>query len=93
MLALNRAKWNFSAFTLDNQKELHLMKSSSTAIVDKPPSSRTVDVSEAAAQLGIHPVTAYRLIKRGDFPVRVLRIGRIFRISQSELDSYLAGGQ
>lgn len=69
------------------------MENYSTAVVDKPPSSRTVDINEAAAQLGIHAATAYRLIKRGEFPVRVLRIGRIFRISQSELDSYLAGGQ
>lgn len=54
--------------------------------------ARAIDIVEAGKQLGIGRSLAYELAKRGEFPVRVLRIGRLYRVSQSELDAYLAGG-
>ncbi len=41
-----------------------------------PPVKQTFTVAEAAAMLGISPWQAYELIKRGDFPVRTLKLGR-----------------
>ena len=38
----------------------------------------TTDVETAAAILGIGRTKAYELAKSGEFPVKVLRIGRLF---------------
>ena len=56
------------------------------------PAARTVDLVSAGQQIGISRTYAYQLAKQGIFPVRVLRIGRLYRVSQEELDRYLAGG-
>lgn len=47
-------------------------------------------IAQAAVRLGIRPSTAYDIIKRGQFPVRVLQIGGRKKISIPELDAYLA---
>lgn len=54
--------------------------------------AQTLTVVQAAAQLGISPSNAYRLIRRGDFPVPVLRIGNLLKVSRASLDQYLRGG-
>lgn len=41
-----------------------------------PPVKQTVDVPTAAKWLGISSWQAYDLIKRGEFPFPVLRLGR-----------------
>jgi excisionase family DNA binding protein len=59
-----------------------------------PPSgdpSIFVTVVEAAEMLGIHRNTCYGLIKRGEFPVEVVRIGRAIRIRRHELETFLRG--
>nr|WP_284985534.1 helix-turn-helix domain-containing protein [Arthrobacter sp. fls2-241-R2A-172] len=48
---------------------------------------------DAARALGIGRATAYDLIKRGEFPIRVLRLGRKFRVSRADLLTYLGESQ
>jgi hypothetical protein len=45
----------------------------------------TVDVETAGAVLGIGRTSAYRLVRCGEFPVRVLRIGRRYLVPTAEL--------
>lgn len=52
---------------------------------------RTTTIPGACKVLGISATTGYALAARGEFPVRVLRLGRKMLISRAELDSYLAG--
>jgi excisionase family DNA binding protein len=52
----------------------------------------TLTIAEAATVLGLHPKTAYRLIRRGQFPIPVLHIGRTMRVSRIMLDRYLSTG-
>jgi len=51
--------------------------------------ARTVTLSEAATQLGIGLSLAYDLAHDGDFPVRLIRLGRRYRCSQADLDALL----
>lgn len=52
---------------------------------------RTVSVPEAGKILGISQTKAYQLAQRGQFPVRVLQLGRQRRVSISQLEAYLNG--
>lgn len=54
-------------------------------------SARTVSIPEAGKILGIGTTTAYALAKSGEFPVRVLRLGKSLRVSISQLEAYLDG--
>lgn len=49
----------------------------------------TIDVEIAARALGIGRALAYDLVKREEFPVRVLHLGRRFKIITAELHSLL----
>lgn len=51
---------------------------------------QTLTLAEAAVALGIGRSTAYKLAKQGAFPVPVLEIGPVMRISKVHLDRYLA---
>jgi excisionase family DNA binding protein len=55
------------------------------------PEQRTVSLPHAGRVLGIGKSTAYELAARGEFPVRVLQLGRKKLVSRTELDAYLAG--
>jgi hypothetical protein len=44
-----------------------------------------VDLPTAAKVLGIGRTAAYALAKAGDFPVRILRVGRCYRIPTAGL--------
>lgn len=52
---------------------------------------QTLSAAEAFAALGIGKSLGYRLIEEGQFPVRVLRLGKAIRISRHDLDAYLRG--
>ena len=52
---------------------------------------RTLSVEEAAPILGIGRSLAYQLIERGEFPVRVLRLGGRIMIPRDALDAVLSG--
>ena len=45
----------------------------------------TVDVPTAARALGLGRSTAYELARRGEFPCRVLRVGRSYRVPTADL--------
>lgn len=51
------------------------------------------DIETAAQIVGISRTTAYRMVKRGDFPAKVNRLGRIYRVSVPSLIAYLNGDQ
>lgn len=51
--------------------------------------SRTLTIEQAAAKLQVKPNTVRRWIKRGRIPG--CKIGRIFRISEDDLDRVLSG--
>ncbi|MBF8191485.1 helix-turn-helix domain-containing protein [Nonomuraea sp. K274] len=55
---------------------------------DLPP---TLDLMTAAQVLGIGRTTAYSLAKKGEFPVRLIRIGDLYRVSTAELLQLLRG--
>lgn len=56
---------------------------------------KTLTVAESAEWLGIGKTLAYELIKRGDFPVRVIELGtgaqRRKLIVRADLERYLSG--
>ncbi|WP_350309817.1 helix-turn-helix domain-containing protein [Arthrobacter sp. fls2-241-R2A-172] len=69
----------------------HRVSTASIEPRDMPP---TLSVwPDAARALGIGRATAYDLIKRGEFPIRVLRLGRKFRVSRADLLTYLGESQ
>jgi excisionase family DNA binding protein len=55
--------------------------------------SDVLTLAEAAERLGIHRVTAYKLVARNKFPVPVLTVGSRMKVSRHALDLFLAGGQ
>ena len=57
--------------------------------MSKPAASRTCSIEEAAADLGIGRSLAYELARTGRFPVRVLRIGRLYKVPRAELERLL----
>ena len=46
-------------------------------------------VAEVAEQLRVSNMTVYRLINAGDLPA--VRVGRSYRITEDDVDAYLAG--
>ena len=53
---------------------------------------RTCSIEEAAVALGIGRGLAYDLARQGRFPVRLLRLGRLYRVPRAELDRLLGEG-
>lgn len=51
-----------------------------------------VSADEAFAELGIDRTTGYRAIKEGTFPLPVIRVGRLIRISTAALQQLLETG-
>ena len=58
-------------------------------IVDK----QTLTVPEAAAALGIHPITLYKLLKIHGIAIRHARIGRRILIPHQALAEFLAAAK
>ena len=50
--------------------------------------ARFLTVQEVAALMRVSSMTVYRLIKAGDLPA--VRVGRSFRVSELDVDTYLA---
>jgi excisionase family DNA binding protein len=55
---------------------------------DLPP---VLTITEVAPILRVHFDTAYRQIKNGTFPVRVIKIGNRHKVLRSDLERFLAG--
>lgn len=49
----------------------------------------TVDVVAAGRALGMGRTMAYDLAKRGEFPIRLLRLGAKYRVARADLLRYL----
>lgn len=56
-------------------------------------STPTVSVPEAGAALGIAKNASYLAAQRGDFPLRVIKIGGKMRVSTAELRKLLLGSE
>jgi excisionase family DNA binding protein len=52
--------------------------------------SSLLTVSEVASAMRVSNMTVYRLIKAGEIPA--IRVGRNYRIRESDLQRYLADG-
>ncbi len=50
---------------------------------------RLLTVAEVGATMRVSNMTVYRLIKTGELPA--LRVGKNYRIRESDVDAYLAG--
>lgn len=57
-----------------------------------PANRPCVSADEAFAQLGIDRTTGYRAIREGTFPLPVIRVGRLIRISTAALRQLLETG-
>lgn len=51
--------------------------------------SGMMSLEEAAHRLSIGRTLAYQLAARGEFPCRVLRLGRLYRVPIAELERLL----
>lgn len=63
----------------------------STAENDPLASLPPVDLMTAAELLGLGRTTAYKLVRRGEWPTPILRIGRQTRIPTAPLRELLSG--
>jgi excisionase family DNA binding protein len=68
--------------TKATDRTLHLVTVAGTSpgsdqLADLPP---VIDLIEAAALLGIGRTTAYKLVRRGEWPTPVLRTGRLIKV-------------
>ncbi len=52
-----------------------------------------VDVVTAGRAIGMGRTTAYELAKRGEFPVRVLRVGARYKVTKADLLHYLGAAR
>ena len=53
--------------------------------------SGVLSIAEAARGLGLGTSTAYDALRRDEFPVRVVTIGRRQKVLRADLERYLAG--
>lgn len=54
-------------------------------LIELAQASATTDVPTAGKPFGLGTNASYEAVHRGDFPVRVLKIGRKLRVSTSDL--------
>lgn len=62
-----------------------------SAVAAPPRRAGTLSLADAARHLGVGQTTAYELVKRGEFPVPVKRIGGRLKVLRHDLDRYLRG--
>jgi predicted DNA-binding transcriptional regulator AlpA len=61
--------------------------------LDLPMLAPVVDLAAAAQILGIGRSASYRLVREGQFPVPVLRVGRLIRVPTAPLIELLGMGK
>lgn len=59
-------------------------------LAQRPGRARYLTVAEVAETLRVSTMTVYRLIKAEE--LRAVRVGRSYRLSEDEVDRYLARG-
>ncbi len=57
----------------------------------RPLASRTVPIQAAFKELGVGRTAGYEAVRRGDFPVSVIKVGRKLVVSRAALDALLGG--
>lgn len=62
----------------------------STSLAELASAGATVDVVMAGRALGIGRSLTYELLRRGEFPVRVLRLGSRVRVPTADLIALLS---
>lgn len=62
----------------------------STSVIPET-GAATLTLDEAARVLGIGRSTAYELVQRGEFPVRVLKVGKRRVVPKVLLERFLLG--
>lgn len=74
---------------------MHLSCRCSCLVVVEPLDDmpRLVSLTEACRVLGISRGNAYRMIKRGDFPLPVIEIGPMKKINRAQLLAFVEGKQ
>ncbi len=60
------------------------------SMAQPPGRAQYLTVAEVAAILRVSTMTVYRLIKSGN--LRAVRVGKSYRLSEDEVDRYLARG-
>jgi excisionase family DNA binding protein len=63
-------------------------RGSRTGWTGRQAGDRLLTVAEVAATMRVSNMTVYRLIKTGELPA--LRVGKNYRIRESDVDAYLA---
>ena len=51
----------------------------------------TLSLAETADRLGVTRKHLYNLLNRGEFPVPVVRVGNVWRVSRQALEDFVAG--
>lgn len=64
-----------------------------TSVAELAAAGATVDVVRAGRALGIGRSLTYELLRRGEFPVRVLRLGSRVRVPTADLIALLSPAQ
>jgi hypothetical protein len=64
-----------------------------STVVDISALGPTTDVRTACRHIGISGSYGYELVKRGEFPCRVIKAGNRFRVVTASLLELLAGEQ
>jgi len=59
----------------------------------QPIEAAVCSLQHAASRLGIHRSTAYELVKRGEFPLPVIRVGSQIKVSLDQLEHFLKTGE
>lgn len=62
-----------------------------TTVIPTDGTPAVMDFADAFRVLGIPASTAYHLNARGEFPVRVIKIGQRLRVTRHELEAFLRG--
>ena len=65
----------------------------SPIVQDQFEGEATHSVASAAKILGVHPLTLYAAIRRGESPVPIIRVGRRILVPRAALERLLEGGQ
>lgn len=68
------------------------MKGATMTGTERPAVAAVVDVPTAAAMLGIGRTLAYHLVRTGQWPTPLIRVGRLIKVPTKPLLEYVNGG-
>jgi predicted DNA-binding transcriptional regulator AlpA len=68
------------------------MKGATMTGTERPAVAAVVDVPTAASMLGIGRTLAYHLVRTGQWPTPLIRVGRLIKVPTRPLLEYVDGG-